>query len=154
MKITVRKRNLAGEVTWSYDGQVLAQDGLCVRLEALFNRDDVPFMDVVLKRGDRFVEEFYFDRWYNIFRIHDREDGQVKGWYCNVGRPAVWDEPGVISYVDLALDLWVSADGRQAVLDEDEFAALPLDEPTRALARQGLQELQALFLNNRDPLAG
>ncbi len=151
MKITVNKRNLVGEVTWSYDGQVLVQDVRHVRLEALFNREDAPFMGVVLKRGDRFVEEFYFDRWYNIFQIHDRDDEQVKGWYCNVGRPAVWDGPDAISYVDLALDLWVSADGQQVVLDEDEFAALPLDEETRALALQGLGELQDLFIQKQPP---
>ena len=37
----------------------------------------------------------------------------------------------VISYVDLALDLWVAPDGTQTVLDEDEFAAIDLDAETR-----------------------
>lgn len=150
MRITVLKKNLAGEVTWRYDGVVLKREPNFVVLEALFNRSDTSFMDVVLKENDRFVETFYSDRWYNIFEIYDRDDGQVKGWYCNVGMPAVIED-GVVSYVDLALDLWVSADGRQTVLDEDEFAGLDLNEELRAAALGGLGELQLLFERKNPP---
>jgi hypothetical protein len=41
--------------------------------------------------------------------------------------------------------LWVSADGKQAVLDEDEFAALSLDDSERDQAWNALAELQQLF---------
>lgn len=143
--ITVHKRNLQGEIVWSYTGRLLARAENFVRLEALFNRDDVLFQGVVLKRGDCFVETFFSDRWYNIFEIHDRDDGQIKGWYCNIGRPLVWDAPDAISYVDLALDLWVAADGTQSVLDEDEFDALALDKKTRQQALDALLALRELF---------
>jgi predicted RNA-binding protein associated with RNAse of E/G family len=110
----------------------------------------MPFMDVVFKAGDRFVEYYYTDHWYNIFVIHDHEDGKVKGWYCNIGKPAVF-EGGVVSYVDLALDLWVSTNGEQTVLDEDEFEALGLNKELRAGALKGLEELKQLFLNGKPP---
>ena len=110
-RITVLKKNLAEEVTWQYEGVVVRREPNAVILEALFNRPDMPFMDIVLKQNDRFVETFYNDRWYNIFEIYDRDDGQIKGWYCNVGKPAIIED-GMVSYVDLALDLWVSADGK------------------------------------------
>ena len=116
----VLKKNLAEEVTWQYEGVILSRDENAITLEALFNRDDMPFMDIVLKRNDRFVETFYSDRWYNIFEIYDRDDDHFKGWYCNIGKPAIIEDD-FISYVDLALDLWVSADGTQTVLDEDEL---------------------------------
>ena len=148
MKIIVLKKNLADEVTWQYEGVVVRREPNAVILEALFNRPDMPFMDIVLKQNDRFVETFYSDRWYNIFEIYDRDNGQVKGWYCNVGKPALIEED-VVSYVDLALDLWVSKDGKQTVLDEDEFAALDLNAELRGAALQGLEELKALFKNNR-----
>jgi protein associated with RNAse G/E len=151
MKIVVQKKNLAGDVTWSYDGTVLRRESNFVVLEAFFNRPDMPFMDVVFKQNDRFVETFYNDCWYNIFEIYDRDDGQIKGWYCNVGKPAVIED-GVVSYVDLALDLWVSINGKQAVLDEDEFEKLGLDAELRAKALAGLEELKMLFKNNRPPL--
>ena len=151
MRITVLKKNLAGEVTWQYEGVVLQREPSFVVLEALFNRPDTPFMDTVLKENDRFVETFYSDRWYNIFKIYDRDDGRVKGWYCNIGKPAVIED-GVVSYVDLALDLWVSADGRQTVLDEDEFAELGLDEKSSAEALKGLDELKRCFETKKPPL--
>lgn len=148
--ITVLKRNLAGEVTWQYRGHVLKREPGFVVLEALFNRDDMPFMDVVLKRNDRFVETFYTDRWYNIFEIYDRDNQELKGWYCNVGFPAVLED-GTVSYIDLALDLWVTPDGTQTVLDEDEFLELPMDVMTRAQAMSALEELRKLFKEGHSP---
>ena len=151
MKIKVQKKNPAGEVTYRYEGLLLSSDETSITLEALFDREDMPFMGIVLKRGDRFVEHYYTDRWYNIFAVYDREDGKLKGWYCNVGQPAVIED-GVVSYVDLALDLWVSANGEQTVLDEDEFEKLDLNEELSAGALNGLNELKLLFKNNKPPV--
>jgi protein associated with RNAse G/E len=148
--ITVLKRNLAGEVTWQYEGRVLKRETNCIVLEAFFNRADMPFMDVVLKRGDRFVETFYTERWYNVFEIYDRDDGKFKGWYCNIGYPALL-EKDTVSYIDLALDLWVAADGAQTVLDEDEFLGLSMDVMTRAQAISALDELKRKFGNEKPP---
>ena len=149
--VKVQKKNAAGEVTYEYEGVLLSRDEHSITLEALFDRSDMPFMDVVFKKGDRFIETYYTDRWYNIFAIHDREDDKVKGWYCNIGMPAVFED-GVVSYVDLALDLWVSANGQQTVLDEDEFEQLQLDEELSSGAHRGLEELKSLFFNNKPPV--
>lgn len=146
----VLKKNLADEVTWQYEGVVLSRDENAVTLEARFNRDDQPFMDIVLKRNDRFVETFYSDRWYNIFEIYDRDDNKFKGWYCNIGKPATFDGDS-ISYVDLALDLWVSADGKQTVLDEDELAELNLNEGLKQKVYDGMKELQDFFRTKNPP---
>ncbi len=149
--ITVYKRNLAGEVTWQYTGQLLRRKPEAVLLEAPFNLPDTPFMGTLLKKNDRFVETFFTDRWYNIFEIHDRDDDRIKGWYCNIGTPAVLEADDRLSYVDLALDLWVAPDGKQTVLDEDEFEALDLDSATRSKARLALVELLRLFSENKKP---
>ena len=150
MKIIAQKLDLTGKVLIEYEGEELRRDEHMIVIEALFTRADMPFMDVVFKKGDRFVEYYYSDRWYNIFEIYDRDDGQVKGWYCNIGKPAVIDA-AVVSYVDLALDLWVSVNGTQTVLDEDEFEALELNAELRAAALQGLADLKQQFLNNKPP---
>lgn len=150
MKVKVQKKNPAGQVTYEYEGKLLDRGETSITLEAWFDRADMPFMDVVFKTGDRFVETYYTDRWYNIFVIHDRDDQKIKGWYCNIGMPAQIED-SVISYVDLALDLWVSADGVQTVLDEDEFEQLQLSEELRAQARKGLEKLRQLFLNHKPP---
>ena len=146
----ILKKNLADEVTWQYEGEELSRDKNSITIEALFNRDDMPFQEIVLKRNDRFVETFYSDKWYNIFAIYDRDDGSLKGWYCNITKPAIIEIDSV-SYVDLALDLWVSANGKQTVLDEDEFEELKLGEALKENVYAGLRELQAFF-NQKNPL--
>jgi hypothetical protein len=102
-------------------------------------------MGIQLKRADRFVELFYTDRWYNIFEIHDRDTDALKGWYCNISQPAVFESDEVLSFIDLALDLWVTPDGNQIILDEDEFKDLNLDESTRNKALETTLELKELF---------
>ena len=146
----ILKKNLAGDVTWQYDSEVLHRDETSITVEAFFNRDDLPFQEIVLKRNDRFVETFFTDKWYNIFEIYDRDDGKLKGWYCNITKPAVIED-GSVSYVDLALDLWVSADGRQTVLDEDELEELRLDDGVKKKVYAGLNELRVLFKTKNPP---
>ena len=146
----ILKKNLADEVTWQYEGVVLSREENSVTLKALFNRDDMSFMDIILKRNDRFVETFYSDRWYNIFEIYDRDDNHFKGWYCNICKPATIKDD-FVSYVDLALDLWVSADGKQTVLDEDEFDELNLDDFLKLKILEELNELQNLFKTKSPP---
>jgi hypothetical protein len=140
----VLKKNLAGEVAWQYEGEVLQRGENFIVIEAFFNRDDLPFQETVLKRNDRFVETFYTDKWFNVFEIYDRDDGKLKGWYCNIAKPAMIEDE-TVSYVDLALDLWVSVNGKQTVLDEDELENLELDDELKQKAYAGLRELQALF---------
>ncbi len=140
----ILKKNINDEVTWQYEGVVLSREKNAITLEALFNRDDMPFMGIILKRNDRFVETFYSDRWYNIFEIYDRDDGKFKGFYCNIGKPAIIEDD-FVSYVDLALDLWVSANGEQIVLDEDELEDLNLDDDLKHKVYESLRELQELI---------
>jgi uncharacterized protein len=141
--VTIIKLNPSGQETWRYAGRVLARREDWITIEAFFNRADMPFHGLILGKGDRFVETYFTQNWYNIFEMHDRQDDAIKGWYCNVARPAEI-EKGQVSYIDLALDLLVYPDGRQLVLDEDEFQALSLDAATRAQAQTALNELQRL----------
>ena len=142
--IMVYKRNLAGHASWQYQGKVLRREAHSMVIEAFFDREDMPFQGITLKRGDRFVESYFDDRWYNIFEIFDRDDGRFKGWYCNIARPAELGRES-ISYTDLGLDLWVTPDGQQTVLDEDEFSALDLDPVTREQALAALEKLRGEF---------
>jgi predicted RNA-binding protein associated with RNAse of E/G family len=140
----VSKLDLQGNETYRYTGRLLERRGNLLVLEAFFDRGDTQVDEIVLRRGDRFVEYYFYDRWYNIFQIFDREDQQLKGWYCNISRPAAM-RGNTIVFQDLALDLLVYPDGRQVVLDEDEFQSLPLSSALREQAQNALRELQALF---------
>ena len=149
--ITVQKLDHAGKLVTSYPGRIIQQNSASVVLGAPWQRDRLELPYVVLEPGDRFVEFYFTDRWYNIFEIHDRDDGHLKGWYCNITYPAILEACDRLSYIDLALDLWVSPLGEQTVLDEDEFAALDLDDQTRLRARAALAELQDQFRKNKKP---
>ncbi|MFP8944482.1 DUF402 domain-containing protein [Streptomyces fenghuangensis] len=101
---------------------------------------------VRFESGDVFTEHYWRDRWFSVKEVRG-PDGGLKGWYCDVTRPAAVAQ-GTLTTWDLELDLWVSPD-RSAVLrlDEDEFAesGLPESEPeTAARARRALDELERL----------
>ena len=140
--IQVIKQDHLGNEVFRYPGRILMLDKQAVQLEAEFSFEAVPVGEVVLQQGDRFIETFYFDRWYNIFEIRTSEDYLLKAYYCNIGHPAKIAN-GEVSYRDLAIDLLVMPDGRQTVLDMDEFEELSLDPETHQRALDGLAQIQA-----------
>jgi predicted RNA-binding protein associated with RNAse of E/G family len=142
--ITVIKRDILGVETWRYQGRLLEQLDGCLVLEAFFDKQDISFHGMLLGKGDRFIETYYSDRWYNIFEIHAREDDRLRGWYCNITRPAEIERE-TVTWIDLALDLLVFPDRRQVVLDEEEFARLEISPKERRQALDALAELQAIF---------
>lgn len=142
--ITIHKLNLAGAETFAYSGEVVSRTATSVVVEARFSRfDRLDLGYAMFERGDRFVEYFYADRWYNIFEVHAAGDDRLRGWYCNVTRPADITD-NAISAVDLALDAFIYPDGRMLVLDEDEFEALSLTDEDRAAAKGAVDELKRL----------
>jgi predicted RNA-binding protein associated with RNAse of E/G family len=151
-RVTIRKLDHAGRQVTAYPGQVLWRDDRAIVLRTGWNRAPLDLGFVVLEPGDRWTEYFYTDKWYNIFEIR-ASDGCLKGWYCNVTRPAHISSDEVAAD-DLALDLWVAPNGKCRVLDEDEFAALPLTPEDREAAQQALAELQAMVGRRATPFDG
>jgi hypothetical protein len=140
--ITVQKRNHRGDIIFSYQGEVLELGDNFVCLVATFGRSDVDIGCVVFRKGDTMTEWFFSNRWYNIFRLQDVDDGRLKGWYCNITRPAVIAD-SLIYADDLALDVFVSPSGEVMVLDEDEFEALSLNISDCASALDAVAQLRA-----------
>ncbi|MFQ6101899.1 MAG: DUF402 domain-containing protein [Anaerolineae bacterium] len=150
--LTVRKLDHAGRQVFAYSGQVLQRKGPAIVLRTGWNREPLDVRYVILEPGDRWTEYFYADRWYNIFEIRSADD-RLKGWYCNVTRPARISANEVVAE-DLALDLWVAPNGETLVLDEDEFDALSLPPAERDAAQQALAELQAMVRQRAAPFDG
>ena len=142
MKIV--KNDHTGQQIWEYEGTCVLDTPQALLFEARFNRKDLHFQGVLLREGDLFLELYPHDKWFNIYEIHDKDSGEVKAWYSNVTRPAVV-QGDVISYDDLALDLFVYPDGSFRILDEDEFAQLDISTADRAAALAGLSELETIF---------
>jgi len=144
--ILIIKRNHQSQEVWRYSGWIVERSERGILVEALFNRSDLPFHGLVFKQNDRFLELYLSDYWFNIFRIHDRDSNQLKAWYCNITRPVEFKDDH-IAYDDLALDLLVYPDGRQLVLDRDDFNALQLPPFDRKMAEAGLKLLQRILKN-------
>jgi hypothetical protein len=150
--ITVYKMNADGVEATRYQASLLRREGEMICLAALFERPDADLGFVVLREGDLFTEWFYSDRWYNVFRIEDGRNRQLKGWYCNITRPAEITESFVRSD-DLALDVFVRPNGNLILLDEDEFDALNLPPEERIAALRAVEMIRHLADNRLEPFA-
>ena len=141
--ITVIKNDHKGHEAWRYDARILAHYPDCIVLEGFFDipdRDDGYF---IWQQGDRMVETFYADRWYNVFEIRDRETDELRAYYCNITRPSVI-ENGHVTWDDLSIDYFVYANGQTLILDREEFEKLPLSNEDRTQAEGALAEIQQL----------
>ncbi len=138
--LTVYKLDANGDEVWRYPAAVLQRSDTSIQLEAFFNREDTDLGYATFYQGDRFVEYFFSDRWYNIFAVYDADGHLFRGWYCNICRPAEISETAV-RCDDLALDVWVTPSWEPSVLDEDEFAALDLSVEDRRAAVAALEQL-------------
>ncbi len=134
--ITIKKLDTDGQVVTTYQGQVLERTPNWIQIEARWRRPPLDLGYVIFEAGDRFLETHYADRWYAIFQIQ-AADGRLKGWYVNFSRPAAITQDEVRA-VDLRLDLFVHPDGRQRLLDRDEYAELDLPQ-TDPAAHQAVQ---------------
>ncbi|MER8224881.1 DUF402 domain-containing protein [Streptomyces sp. NPDC094143] len=137
----------AGRTKIRYAGELLADDGTRLAVRASWAGSGVrDFGFVRFEPGDVFTEYYWRDRWYAVKEVRSAT-GALKGWYCDVTRPAVLSGAELV-VEDLDLDLWRSADGADVRrLDEDEFTAsgLAATDPVAARAALGaLDELEAL----------
>lgn len=137
----------AGRTKIAYPAELLADDGTRVVVRAPWAGDTArDFGFVRFERGDVFTEFYWRDRWYAVKEVRDAA-GALKGWYCDVTRPATLSE-GRLVVEDLDLDLWRSADGADVLrLDEDEFAESGLastDPAAAAAAEKALDDLEHL----------
>jgi len=150
--IHVRKLRPDGSQAYAWDGVVLRCDETGIVLRAQFNIDFRDLGYTTFRRGDEFIEFYYWDRCYNVFQISS-PDRTLKGWYANVGLPAeLSPESNELSYVDLELDVWVPPNGAFLVLDQAEFDALLTEHPELVeAAERGRATLLALVESGRLP---
>lgn len=150
MDYRVIKRDHHGNDVLEYAGMIREKTATMVCVDAYFAFKDRDLGYVIFRKGDLFTETFYSDRWYNIFRVQDVHTEELKGWYCNITRPADIHEDYVAAD-DLALDVFVYPDGRTLLLDEDEFSSLNIPDADRASARRAVDEINHLVATCKFP---
>ncbi len=146
----VIKCDAFGREKLSYSGVLVErnEDYVCIDASFALADRDLGFMQ--LRRGDRFREWFYLNRYYNIFRIAAGDSGALKGWYCNITRPPIVCA-GRVSAEDLELDVFVHPDGRMRILDEEDFARLQLPAREASAAWAAVAEIRAMVLKGIRP---
>ncbi|MFJ1594587.1 DUF402 domain-containing protein [Kitasatospora albolonga] len=134
----------AGRVKIRYPAELVRDDGTRVSVRAPWAAPGVrDFGFVRFEPGDVLTEHYWRDRWFAVKEVRTG-DGVLKGWYCDITRPAVLAD-GVLAVEDLDLDLWVSADGTSVLrLDEDEFDASGLAGRDPAAAGEAVRALDEL----------
>lgn len=146
--ITIYKLDHHGHAVWNYPGRVILRDPEKVVVEASFTKNDFVFNGMMLKKDDLFLEAYYRNKWYNIYEIYDRDDGLLKGWYCNITRPPEINR-WKISYQDLGLDLLVHYRGESILLDEDEFKKMGLAADEHESAWNAVREVQRILSDQK-----
>ena len=144
--ITVHLFKPGKSTTLTYEGELLHEAPGEMLILARWERPALELGSITFETGDFFYEYHYSERWYNVFEIRSAA-GRLKGWYCNVTRPAHIDASTITSE-DLELDLFVSFD-RATIkrLDEDEFEARGFaqsDPATYTAALAAIGELEQL----------
>ncbi|MFD7715561.1 DUF402 domain-containing protein [Streptomyces sp. NPDC059814] len=137
----------AGKTKISYPAALLADNGTRVTVRAPWASPRVrDFGFVRFEPGDVLTEHYWRDAWFAVKEVRDGA-GELKGWYCDVTRPAVRRD-GELVVEDLDLDLWVPADRCGVLrLDEDEFEESGLagrDPEAAGAAVAALDELERL----------
>lgn len=134
----------AGRTKIRYPAELLHDDGIRIAVRAPWAGDVArDFGFVRFEQGDVFTEFYWRDRWYAVKEVR-AADGTLKGWYCDVTRPATLTG-GELVVEDLDLDLWRSADGTDVRrLDEDEFAESGLAQRDPAAAAAAVTALDTL----------
>jgi protein associated with RNAse G/E len=133
----------------------LRREGSLIVLDAVFAEEIRHPLIGVIEAGTHSTELFWTDRWYSIFRFQT-PDGRLLKFYCNINTPARLSD-GVLSFVDLDVDVLVEPDYTYKVLDEDEFdlhAQLYGYPPNyRDHVRQALGELIRLIESRQFPFS-
>lgn len=118
-EISVHSCKHDGRVHRRWPARVERREGSLIVLDAYFAEEVRHPLIGTIEAGTHSIEYFWTDRWYSVFRFQTPA-GRLLRFYCNVNTPARLAD-GVLSFVDLDVDVLVEPDLSYTVLDEDEF---------------------------------
>ncbi len=151
-RVTISKLDHLGKRLISYPGEIILDDGDMLAARCLWTLPKtVDLGPFTIAPGDILVEYYFARQPFNIFAIYTAQK-DLKGWYCNVLEHTLIARD-TIDWADLALDLVVTPDGKQTVLDEDEFEALDPSPAQRAQAVLALNTLNEWVQRRRTPFS-
>ena len=142
-QIEVRAYKFDGLLHRSWPAELDRQEGPLIVLDATFPDEITHDLLGTIACGTRSLEYYWLDRWYNVFRFA-QPDGTLRNYYCNVNVPPTLAD-GILSYVDLDLDILVDPDFSYRILDLEDFErnieVYSYSEEVQSNARQALADL-------------
>src|SRR5687768_1457963 len=85
--ITIHLLKPAKGTTITYNGTLLLAEPGHLLVHARWERATLDLGYTTFEPGDHFYEHYYTERWFNVFEVRSAA-GELKGWYCNITRPA------------------------------------------------------------------
>ena len=134
--IVVRVLKYDGAEHRTWPARVVRQVGPLIVLDAVFAEEIQHDLLGTISSGTTSKEYYWLDRWYNVFRFSDR-------FYCNVTTPPSFDG-GILTYVDLDIDVLVESDFSYKILDLEDFENYFYPTDLEKKARKALAELIGL----------
>jgi protein associated with RNAse G/E len=152
-QIIVRVLKYDGLETRRWNARISRREDPLIVLDAEFEFDVQHEIIGDIPRGTRTIEYYWLDRWFNVFQFLEG-DNQTRLYYCNVNTPPTFQN-GVMSYIDLDIDVLVAPDFSYQVLDLEEFAVnsaqLEYSNETQQQARAALTELISMIERRQFP---
>ena len=152
-QITVLVLKFDGTEHRRWSAGLVRRDGPLIVLDGEFENDVQHHLLGDIRRGTRTIEYYWLDRWYNIFRFLEN-DGSTRLFYCNINVPPKLAD-GVLSYVDLDIDILVRPDLSFELLDLDEFEKnaqlLGYDDETKQHAHAAVDDLISMIRTRQFP---
>jgi protein associated with RNAse G/E len=153
--ITVRVLKHDGVEYRRWNARIAERNDSLIVLDAEFDVDVTHDLLGKIQRGTRTVEYYWLDRWYNIFRFLSGA-GETRLYYCNINTPPAI-EGGLLTYIDLDIDILVQPDLSYQVLDLEEFAMnaerYGYSEEEKKQAQAAVDELISLIQTRHFPFA-
>ena len=152
-QITVRVLKYDGSEYRRWDATLAQQDESLMVLDGEFANEVQHHLLGNISRGTRTIEYYWLDRWYNIFRFLE-SDGATRLYYCNVNtKPEI--SRGILTYIDLDMDILVYPDFSYQVLDLEEFetnaARYGYTDQVKRQAHKALAELISMIETRHFP---
>ena len=114
-------------------GRLAKRDEPLIVVDAVFDEEVQHDLLGTIAAGTVSKEYYWLDRWFNVFRFNER-------FYCNVTQPPRFED-GVLTYVDLDIDVLVEKDFSYRILDEEDFEAACYPAEIQHNAHQAVEEL-------------
>jgi protein associated with RNAse G/E len=152
-QITVRVLKYDGAEYRRWQARLARREGSLVILDAEFEFDVQHESLGTIPRGTRTIEYYWLNRWYNVFRFLD-EVGKTSLYYCNINLPPRL-EGGLLSYIDLDIDILVQPDFSYQILDLEEFetnaALYGYSDQVKEKARAAVNEMSLIIESSQFP---